>query len=281
MKLDLRLRFEEVFERPMDAVWRAITDPRLLARWLMENDFEPRLGHKFTLRDPPSSTWRGRVACEVIELDPPRRMVWSWNAGIDDEVETRVVFELRADGARTHLLFRHEGEGTPERVGSLGSGWSRRMAVLRHVVGPDYARRVAFGVPCARAFEAISTIEGLRRWWTPRVSGSASSGCELRFDFDGVDYVVMHVDRVDAPLAVEWSCVEHSRLTDWNGTRVVFELAAVSAERSELTFRHVGLTPSLACFGHCERGWDHFLASLASHVERGEGTPFQGSAGGR
>lgn len=275
MKLDLQ--FDEVFECPVDAVWSAITDSRLLARWLMDNDFEPRVGHKFTLRDPPTSTWGGRVACEVLELEPPRRMVWSWNAGIDDEVETRLVFELRQDGARTHLLFRHEGEGTAERVGSLDTGWSRRMRILRHVVGPDYARRVAFGAPCERAFDAISTLEGLRRWWTPRVSGSASVGGELRFDFDGVDHVVMRVDRVDAPFAVEWSCVEHSRLADWNGTRVLFGLAPRSAEGSELTFRHIGLTPSLECFGQCERGWDHFLASLVSYVERGEGTPFRGS----
>ena len=40
MKLDLR--FDEIFEMPVDAVWRAMTNPQVLARWLMENDFAPR-----------------------------------------------------------------------------------------------------------------------------------------------------------------------------------------------------------------------------------------------
>ena len=273
----LDLEIDEVFDCSMDAVWRAITDPRLLARWLMDNDFEPRVGHEFTLRDPPTSTWRGGVACKVLELEPPRRMVWSWNAGIESELETRVVFELRSEGPRTRLLFRHYGEATAERVESLRGGWSRRMEILRHVVGPDYARRVAFGAPCERAFEAISTIEGLRHWWTSQVSGAGEVGGELRFDFTGVDYVVMRVDRVEPPFTVEWSCLEHSRLADWNGTRVIFTLAPRGSEGSELTFGHVGLMPSLQCFGHCERGWDHFLGSLVSYVERGEGTPFRAS----
>ena len=43
MRLDLQ--FDEFFDRPADVVWRAITDPVLLGRWLMENDFEPRVGH--------------------------------------------------------------------------------------------------------------------------------------------------------------------------------------------------------------------------------------------
>ena len=279
--MKLNLQMNELFERPLDAVWRAITDSRILARWLMDNDFEPRIGHKFTLSDPPTSAWRGRVACEVLELEPPRRMVWSWNAGIDDEVETRVIFELRAEGARTRLLLRHEGEDTTERVGSLESGWSRRMAVLRHVVGPDYARRVAFGGPCERAFDAIATIEGLRCWWTPQTSGACGVGDELRFDFEGVDSIVMRVDRSDAPFAVEWSCIEHSGLADWKGTRALFQLVPRSSEGSELTFRHVGLTASLECFGQCERGWDHFLASLASCVERGVGKPYQGAGHSR
>jgi len=48
MRLDLS--FTEHFKAPVQNVWLAITDRRMLALWLMENDFEPRLGARFALR---------------------------------------------------------------------------------------------------------------------------------------------------------------------------------------------------------------------------------------
>jgi uncharacterized protein YndB with AHSA1/START domain len=55
---------------PPQKVWRALTDPGLLASWLMPNDFEPRVGHRFTFRtDPvPAHGFDGIVRCEVLEL---------------------------------------------------------------------------------------------------------------------------------------------------------------------------------------------------------------------
>jgi uncharacterized protein YndB with AHSA1/START domain len=273
MRLDLQL--DELFERPIDAVWRAVTDPRMLARWLMDNDFEPRLGHEFTLRDPPTATWRGWIACRVLEIDPPRRMVWSWDGGMEGEVTTRVVFELHPEGSGTRLVLRHEGEATSERLASLGAGWTRKLAILRHVLGSHYARRVAFGAPRERVFDALATLSGLRGWWTPIVSGSAATGGVLRFAFDGLDeHIVMRVDGAKRPSSVHWSCVVHTRLHDWKDTKVTFDLAARGPEGCELSFQHVGLTPQLDCYADCERGWDHFLASLIACVERGKGTPF-------
>ncbi len=279
MKLDVLV--EERFDRPIDEVWRAITDAGQLARWLMENDFEPRVGHKFTLREAPTAEWRGWMECEVLELEPPRRMVWSWHGGMKGETASRVTFELVAAEGGTRLVLRHEGEAEAARRDALGSGWSRRLGALRHVVGPDYARRMAFGSSCERVFDALATLEGLRGWWTPLVSGSPESGGDLRFDFEGMDeHIVMHVERASRPSSVSWTCVVHTSLEDWAGTRVLFELAPRGPGGCDLTFRHVGLTRALECFDDCKLGWDHFLASLFAYVDRGKGMPFTGGEGG-
>jgi uncharacterized protein YndB with AHSA1/START domain len=135
MKLDLT--FDQLIPKPIEAVWRALTDPATLARWLMENDFQPRVGHKFTMREAPAEGCRGSTACEVLELDPPRRMVWSWNGGMDGEVPTRVIFELRAEGAGTRLVLRHEGEATPPQSQSVRGGWTRKMASLSRLLAGD------------------------------------------------------------------------------------------------------------------------------------------------
>jgi uncharacterized protein YndB with AHSA1/START domain len=280
MKLDLA--FEEVLDASVDVVWRAVTDARLLSRWLMDNDFEPRVGHRFTLRDPPTSAWRGWIECEVLELVAPARMVWSWDGGMAGEIATRVIFELHAMGPRTRLVLRHEGDATGERGESLHSGWTRKMAGLRRVLGRHYACRVAFRAQRERVFDAIATLEGLRGWWTTLVSGSASAGGEILLEFEGIDeHIVMRVEEARQPSRVRWACLEHTSLPDWRGTRVLFELAPRGKEGSELAFEHVGLSPTLECYESCEQGWDHFLASLVALVDRGRGTPFGSSRGRR
>ena len=47
------IEVDQFVGRPVEQVWRALTDPDLLARWLMPNDFKPVVGHQFTFRTEP------------------------------------------------------------------------------------------------------------------------------------------------------------------------------------------------------------------------------------
>lgn len=60
------LRIEKTYPHPRARVWRALVDPELLARWLMPNDFAPRVGHRFTFRTEPGPGFDGIVRCEVL-----------------------------------------------------------------------------------------------------------------------------------------------------------------------------------------------------------------------
>jgi uncharacterized protein YndB with AHSA1/START domain len=124
--MKLHLSFEERFEQSIEEVWQALTDPNTLTRWLMENDFEPRIGKRFTLRHT-SDTWAGTFECEVLELHAPHRMVWSWSAGDEpDGRPSRVVFELRVDGNATVLTLKHLSPlGRQEEGSSHGMAWVR------------------------------------------------------------------------------------------------------------------------------------------------------------
>lgn len=138
-----------------------------------------------------------------------------------------------------------------------------------------YRKRVTLRVPRERVFHALTTLDGLRGWWTARVSGAAGAGGEVRFNFAGLDeYIVMRVDAAQAPSRVRWSCVVHTGLNEWNGTQLNFNLSARTPTRCTLDFEHVGLTPKLVCYADCKLGWDHFLASLAAYVEHGQGMPY-------
>jgi uncharacterized protein YndB with AHSA1/START domain len=44
---------ERLMPHPPEKVWRALTQPALIAQWLMQNDFKPEVGHRFTFRAKP------------------------------------------------------------------------------------------------------------------------------------------------------------------------------------------------------------------------------------
>jgi uncharacterized protein YndB with AHSA1/START domain len=127
------------FAQPPERVWRALTDSGALERWLMPNDFEPRLGHRFTFRtDPVPPYFDGIVHCEVTELEPPRRLAYTWSGG--PLAQTQVRYELEPAGSGTRLRFEHSGFDLADpgqraayeamKTGWTGKNWDR----LQHVV---------------------------------------------------------------------------------------------------------------------------------------------------
>lgn len=108
-------------------VWSALTDPELLGRWLMANDFEARVGHRFTFRtDPvPAQGFTGVIECEVLRVDPPRELAISWASA---HLDTTVTWRLVPEGDGTRLFLTHDGfdESDPRQALTmkiLGGGW--------------------------------------------------------------------------------------------------------------------------------------------------------------
>jgi uncharacterized protein YndB with AHSA1/START domain len=120
-----------VYPHPIERVWRALTDPTVIARWLMQNDFVPVVGHRFTLREvPPSGQWRGYVECEVVEVDPPRRLAHTWDGG--GLPPTLVAYTLEAVSAGTRLRLEHTGFAAGGEWGLtvrdiLAGGWDTKL----------------------------------------------------------------------------------------------------------------------------------------------------------
>lgn len=147
------IRREILLPQPRDQVWRAITESSTLAEWMFPNDFEPRVGHRFTFRVPgnPKVNFDGlTVRCEVLECEPPRegaggRLTFSWSAGGPVE-NTRVSFRLEPDGAGTRVLFEHSGFDVSQPFGEQALkgaefGWAKLLKQLAAVVvGPTADR---------------------------------------------------------------------------------------------------------------------------------------------
>ena len=105
------VRREILIPQPREAVWAAITESATLAQWMYPNDFEPRVGHRFTFQVPgnPKMNFDGlTVRCEVLELEPPSRLVFSWRVA-GPVANTQVVFRLEPEGEGTRLFLEHSG----------------------------------------------------------------------------------------------------------------------------------------------------------------------------
>lgn len=129
MKLDLNL--ERDFPHPVERVWAAISSADAIAEWLFTCDFKPEIGHKFTFRTTPpaGSTWRGWTDIEVLEFDPPTRMVWAWESADIDE-PTRVIFQLEPTAEGTRLKLSHVGDSTADDIASVSGGWPVKLDAL-------------------------------------------------------------------------------------------------------------------------------------------------------
>ena len=134
------IRREMVIPQSREKVWQAITDSATLAEWMFPNDFEPRVGHRFTFRVPPNPkmNFDGLVVrCEVLECDAPSRLVFSWSAGGAVE-NTQVSFQLEPDGDGTRLLFEHTGFDLTHPFGNQAFkgaefGWAKMLKQLAEV----------------------------------------------------------------------------------------------------------------------------------------------------
>ena len=123
---------EITYPHPRERVWRAITDPALLERWLMRPEgFAPVVGTKFILRaQGPQRGWRGFVECEVLAVEVGRLLRYSW-VGDPDQPPLTLTFTLEDAGTGTRLVLDHEGF---EGVGGwllarlmMGPGWGKML----------------------------------------------------------------------------------------------------------------------------------------------------------
>lgn len=131
--------FERALAHPPEKVWRALTQPHLIAEWMqMHGDFRPETGHRFAYE----TDW-GAVRGEVLEADAPRSLSYTWG---DDDLKSVVTWTLAPDGAGTRLRM---ADRLPARPAAL---LPRRPHGLAAAPGPARgASRAARMTPSTHA----------------------------------------------------------------------------------------------------------------------------------
>lgn len=98
-----QVKLSVFYPHPPQRVWQALTDRRALATWMMKNDFEPKLGHKF--RFEHSLPRLQVIDCEVVELEAPKRLAYTWQ---DITGLTLVIWTLTPVEGGTQLQLTHQ-----------------------------------------------------------------------------------------------------------------------------------------------------------------------------
>lgn len=123
------IRVSHVYSQPPARVWRALTEPALVARWWAPGDIRAEVGHRFEM---DMGQW-GKQTCEVLAVEPERLFRFRF------ALNTTITWTLVPEGPGTRLELTHEGFDLDSPVGlrafeGMKPGWPGVLARIAPVL---------------------------------------------------------------------------------------------------------------------------------------------------
>jgi uncharacterized protein YndB with AHSA1/START domain len=140
---------------------------------------------------------------------------------------------------------------------------------------PDIMHLIRIHAPPERVYQALTTVEGVRRWWTldadldSRVGGAG----EFRF-YEGKGVTKVRIEELRPPGRVRWKTISANAPGGWEGTTITFDLRAEGSD-TVLSFAHCGFAQANEGYALVNTGWAYYLVSLQQYLETGQGAPQQ------
>ena len=117
-----------------EQIWEAIVDPELTSKYFYGSRITITPEGRVSTSPDGSESWGDS---EVLEWDPPRKLVHGWSSAYDPELASeatsRVTWEIEAqDGGTTKLTLVHDRlEGAPKTAESVAGGWMFVLSGLK------------------------------------------------------------------------------------------------------------------------------------------------------
>ena len=136
------IKHQYFFSHPVETVWEYLTTSDLMAQWLMKNDFQPLVGHDFQFRTGPiaSLDFDGIFHCKVLEIDPLKKLVYSWQSGPGEgkiTLESVVTWDLQPKDKGTEVFLDHRGFEKAENLdfyNGLMHGWVEKLEKIDNLL---------------------------------------------------------------------------------------------------------------------------------------------------
>jgi uncharacterized protein YndB with AHSA1/START domain len=128
------LVIEREMPHPPEKIWRALTQGALIEEWLMKNDFQPVIGHRFSFRSTPVPGCDGVIESEVQVIEPNSRLSYSWGTMGTMSV---VTWTLTPTKVGTHVRMEQTGFRSEQDAAYKGAtyGWTKFIGNMERVVG--------------------------------------------------------------------------------------------------------------------------------------------------
>ena len=120
------LTFEFELPHAPHKVWRALTEPALLNEWLLPiTGFKLELDTAFTFKTQAFPGWDGTVKCQVLEVEPLKKLSYAWVVG-EMILNTVVTFTLTPTQTGTRLVLVQSGfkPDQKQNFGGARYGWT-------------------------------------------------------------------------------------------------------------------------------------------------------------
>lgn len=119
------ISFEFDLRHMPEKVWRALTDPVLLAEWLLPVvDLKLELGAAFSFKAQPQPGWDGAVNCRFVEIEAHRKLSYAWRVG---GMDTVVTFTLTPTASGTRLSLVQSGFKPDQKQNLNGARYGWKM----------------------------------------------------------------------------------------------------------------------------------------------------------
>ena len=120
------ISFEFDLHHLPEKVWRALTDPVLLAEWLLPVvDLKLEPGAAFTFKTQPYPGWDGIVNCRILEIEAQKKISYTWVVGFG--LDTVVTFTLTPTPSGTHLSLVQSGFKPDQKKNFDGARYGWKM----------------------------------------------------------------------------------------------------------------------------------------------------------
>jgi uncharacterized protein YndB with AHSA1/START domain len=133
------------FSHPVETVWEYLTNSKLMAQWLMKNDFQPVVGHNFQFRTGAKAAldFDGIFYCKVLEIEPFKTLSYSWNCGPGEgqiTLESVVTWQLEPRENGTEVFLEHRGFARAENLDmyhGLLHGWLEKFQNIENLLNTE------------------------------------------------------------------------------------------------------------------------------------------------
>lgn len=130
MSLVLNLDFQ--YKTTIEKLWAAVTDSEKLEKWVLKNNFKPIVGYQFQFRAEPNEYWDGVIDGEVLAVEPPNRLSYTWAVG--DEKHTVVWTLQELEDGKVNLHLEQTGFSSPHGLAGAKHGWSQWSVELEKLL---------------------------------------------------------------------------------------------------------------------------------------------------